>query len=178
MLLDFDGKTPRIGSRVYLAPTATVIGDVHLADDVSVWFGAVVRGDGGQRIRVGARSNIQDLVVVHVTGDGHGTVIGEDVTIGHRAIVHACTVEDRCLIGMGAIVLDGAVIGAESIVGAGAVVPQGVHVPPRSLVLGTPARVRRALDDDDVAHILSFTKAYLDSKARYLDAGHQLKVEN
>jgi gamma-carbonic anhydrase len=171
LLLGFDGKTPQLGSRVYLAPTAALIGDVHLADDVSVWFGAVVRGDGGQRIRVGARSNIQDLVMVHVTGDGQGTCIGEDVTVGHRAIVHACTVEDRCLIGMGAIVLDGAVIGEESIVGAGAVVPQGMHVPPRSLVLGTPARIRRTLGDDDVAHIMSFTHAYLDSKARYLEQG-------
>jgi carbonic anhydrase/acetyltransferase-like protein (isoleucine patch superfamily) len=166
MLLDFDGKTPALGQRVYVAPNATLIGDVTLGDDASVWFQTVLRGDG-LPIRVGARTNVQDLVMVHVTSGGHGATIGDDVTIGHRAIIHACTVGNRCLIGMGAILLDGSVIGDESIVGAGAVVPAGMQVPPRSLVLGMPAQVKRSLTDRDLETIDTLGRNYLKLKDRY-----------
>jgi len=146
MILSYGIATPRIGQGVLIAPTATVVGDVDLADGVSVWFGAVLRGDVGS-IRVGARSNLQDLVCVHVTGgraDGPeqaNTLVGCDVTVGHRAVLHGCTVGDGCLVGVGSIVLDLAVIGAGSVVAAGAVVPPGMHVPPRSVVRGVPARI-------------------------------------
>ena len=166
MLLTHDGKTPRVGERVFVADNATLIGDVTLQDDASVWFQCVLRGDG-LPIRVGPRTNVQDLVVMHVTAGGHGVTVGADVTIGHRAIVHDCTVGDRCLIGMGAILLDGCVIGDECIVGAGAVVPAGMQVPPRSLVVGLPAQVKRTLGERDVASILDFGQKYLRLKETY-----------
>jgi len=167
MILPFDGKTPRLGERVFVAENATLVGDVTLADDASVWYQAVLRGDG-LPIRIGARTNVQDLSMIHVTAGGHGATIGDDVTIGHRAIVHACTVGDRCLIGMGCILLDGCVIGDDCIVGAGAVVPPGVQVPPRSLVLGMPGQIKRSLTDRDLASILDFGSKYLTLKAKYL----------
>jgi carbonic anhydrase/acetyltransferase-like protein (isoleucine patch superfamily) len=166
MIRSYQGKSPVLGERVFVADNATLIGDIALGDDASVWFQAVLRADG-QPIRVGPRSNVQDLVVVHITSDGLGTTIGADVTIGHRAIVHACTVGDRCLIGMGAVLLDGCVIGDESMVGAGAVVPAGMQVPPRSLVVGVPAQIKRSLTDRDVAAIRHFTDNYLRLKETY-----------
>jgi carbonic anhydrase/acetyltransferase-like protein (isoleucine patch superfamily) len=166
MILPFQGTHPVLGQRVFVADNATLVGDVTLGDDASVWFQTVLRGDG-LPIRVGARTNVQDLVMVHVTAGGHGATIGDDVTIGHRAIVHACTVGDRCLIGMGSILLDGCVIGDESIVGAGAVVPAGMQVPPRSLVLGLPAQIKRTLTDDDVRTIRDLGQTYLRLKESY-----------
>ena len=148
-VLPFQDKLPLLGERCYVAPTATVIGDVVLGDDASVWFGCVLRGDVGF-IRVGKRTNIQDLTVVHVTGGGADTVIGDDVTIGHRAIIHGCTVGDGCLIGMGAILLDGCVIGEGSVVGAGSVVTPGTQIPPRSMVFGAPGRVARPLREHEL----------------------------
>jgi len=165
-LRSFQGRSPRLGPGVFVADSAEVIGDVTLGADASVWYGTVIRGDGAP-IRVGARTNVQDLSVLHVTA-GRGCTVGDDVTIGHRAIVHACVVEDRCLIGMGAIVLDGAVIGAESIVGAGALVPAGMQVPPRSLVLGVPATVKRHLGDADVASIADYGRTYVGLKDAHL----------
>jgi len=167
MLKPHHGKAPQVGPRVFLAETAVVIGDVALEADASVWFGSVLRADG-QSIRVGARTNIQDLCVLHVTGDGPGVTIGADVTVGHRAIVHDCTVEDGCLIGMGAVVMNGAVIGAGSIVGAGAVVPPRMRVPPRSLVLGVPAKVVRQLTGEDLEANLSSAREYVALKDSYL----------
>jgi carbonic anhydrase/acetyltransferase-like protein (isoleucine patch superfamily) len=161
----FDGKTPRIDPTVFLATSCVVVGDVELGPGASIWYGAVVRGDVNS-IRIGARTNIQDLAVIHVTGGTHPTVIGDDVTVGHQAVLHGCTVKDRCLIGIGAIVLDGAVVGEEAMVGAGALVPPGMVVPPRSLVMGAPARVRRSLDDADVAGLRASAAHYVDSAAR------------
>lgn len=132
-------RTPIIPKSAWVAETATVRGDVMLGEDVSVWFSAVIRGDE-EPIRVGARSNVQDGAVLHVSAD-FPCVVGESVTIGHNAIVHGCTVEDGALIGMGATVLDGAVIGRGALVGAGALVPPGMVVPPEVLVLGVPAKV-------------------------------------
>jgi carbonic anhydrase/acetyltransferase-like protein (isoleucine patch superfamily) len=144
----YRGVSPRLGSGVYLAPTAAVVGDVELGDDASVWYGAVLRGDVG-RIRIGRRSNVQDLACVHMTFGVSNAEIGDEVTIGHHATIHGARVGDGALIGIGAILLDNAVIGHEAWVGAGALVPVGMQVPPRVLVLGQPARIVRELDEKD-----------------------------
>ena len=149
MLDSFLGRSPRLGHEVYVADTAAVVGDVTLGDGVSVWFGASLRGDV-HWIEVGPGSNVQDNATVHVSRGTHPCRIGAHVTVGHNAVVHGCTVEDGCLIGMGAVVLDGATIGAGSTVGAGALVTMNTVVPPRSLVLGAPARVVRPLADEEV----------------------------
>jgi carbonic anhydrase/acetyltransferase-like protein (isoleucine patch superfamily) len=166
LLKGYAGKAPRIDAAAWLADDATVTGDVTLGPGASLWFGVVVRGDVNH-VRIGARSNVQDLSVVHVTGGTHPTVIGEDVTVGHRVVLHGCTVHDRCLIGIGSVVLDGAEIGPEAIVGAGALVPPGMKVPPRTLVMGTPARVKRALTDEEVAHLRESAARYVEYAARY-----------
>ena len=165
---------PRLGERVYVDPAASVIGDVELADDVSVWPGCVVRGDVNF-IRVGARTNIQDGTVIHVSHDGphaklggFATVIGEDVTIGHKALVHACRIGDAALIGMGAIVLDGAVVESHGFVGAGAVVPPGKTVGRGELWLGNPARKVRVLSEADIEGLYYSAQHYVRLKNRYL----------
>jgi carbonic anhydrase/acetyltransferase-like protein (isoleucine patch superfamily) len=165
-LLTFGGKAPGIDASVFLAPGCAVVGDVEIGPGSSVWFGAVVRGDVNF-VRIGARTNIQDQAVVHVTGGSHPTVIGDDVTVGHQAVLHGCTVKDRCLIGIGAIVLDGAVVGEEAMVGAGALVPPGMVVPARALVMGAPARVKRTLTDDDVEGLRASAAHYVEYAARY-----------
>lgn len=144
--------TPRLGANVYLAPNAFVIGDVVVGDDSSLWFGAVARGDVGP-IRIGARTNVQDNAVIHVTGGKASTTIGDDVTIGHLALIHGCTVGDRCLIGMGSLLLDGATVEPDCFIAAGALVPPGMHVASRSLMVGRPARKVRTLDDADLEGI-------------------------
>lgn len=140
------GRVPVVAEGVFIAPTAAVIGDVELAAGSSVWFGAVLRGDIGP-IRIGARTNVQDLACMHLTAGIEGCTVGADCTIGHGAILHGCMVEDGCLIGMGAIILDAALIGARSVVAAGSVVPPRMVVPPGSFVAGTPARVVRPATD-------------------------------
>lgn len=156
----FLDTAPQLDATAWVAPTAAVIGDVSLGEGASVWYGASLRGDV-QYIRVGARSNVQDNAVLHVTRGTHPCVLGEDVTVGHSAVVHGCTVEDGCLIGMAAVVLDGAVIGAGSIVGAQALVTKDTVVPPRSLVLGSPARVVRALTEEEVAGVRANATHYV-----------------
>ena len=158
--------TPTIHPTTFVAASATIIGDVVLAEDTSVWFGAVLRGDN-DAIRIGPRTNIQDQVIVHVDPDEPCT-IGADVTVGHRAIIHAATIEDGCLIGMGAIVLNGAVVGAGSIVGAGAVVREGEVIPPRSLVVGIPAKVVRQLTDAQVQENLASAARYVANSRAYM----------
>jgi carbonic anhydrase/acetyltransferase-like protein (isoleucine patch superfamily) len=140
--------------------SAQVIGDVHLGAESSIWMNVVVRGDVNF-IRIGARSNIQDLTLVHVMRETHPTLIGDDVTIGHSAVVHGCTIEDRCLIGMGAILLNGCRIGAGSIVAAGTLVPEGMQVPPGSMVMGVPAKFRRRLTPDEDASIAWYADNYV-----------------
>ncbi len=157
-------KKPTFGREVFVAPGATVLGDVHIGDFSSVWYQAVLRGDN-DIIRVGRRSNLQDGVIVHVD-PGRPVIVGDEVTVGHRAILHGCKVEDCTIIGMGTIVLNGAVVGSESIVGAGAVVPEGKAIPPRSLVLGVPGRVVRMLSDADVERIRRNADVYV-AHARY-----------
>jgi len=150
---------PRIHPSAFVVPGATIVGDVTLAEEVSVWYGAVLRGDIN-RIIVGARTNIQDNAVVHLA-DQYPAVIGELVTVGHGAIVHACTIDDEVLVGMGAVILDGAEIGARSIIGAKALVTVGMKVPPGSLVLGSPGKVVRQLREDEQAKVKSWAIKYV-----------------
>lgn len=169
----YGGTSPRLGSRVYVDPAATVIGDVDLGDDVSIWPGAVLRGDV-HFIRVGAGSNIQDGAIVHVTHDGPFTPggqacrIGRNVTIGHAAVVHACTILDECLIGMHATILDGARVGPHALVGAGAVVPPGKVVGEGELWVGNPARCVRMLDARAIEQLAYSAAHYVRLKDDYL----------
>jgi len=164
----YDNKQPRFGARVFIADNAAIIGDVEIGDDSSIWFGTTVRGDVDV-IRIGRNTNVQDNSTIHVTGGRFATTIGDDVTIGHGAIVHGCTIENGALIGMGSRVLDGAVIGESAMVGAGALVPPGMIVPPRMLVLGVPAKVKRPLTDDELAHLEESWKHYVALKEKYLE---------
>jgi carbonic anhydrase/acetyltransferase-like protein (isoleucine patch superfamily) len=156
---------PTVGQNVLIAPGAAVAGDVQLGDDVSIWYGAVLRGDLAPVV-IGAGSNIQDGAVLHV-GDDSPCVVGRDIVVGHRAILHGCRVEDGCLIGMQATVLDDAVIGQGSVVGACALVTQGMVIPPRSLVLGTPAKVVRKLTEADEAFQRALAAKYVRLKENY-----------
>ena len=151
LLLPFDGISPTIDSTAFVAPNATLVGAVTLGARSSVFYGAVVRGDR-DTIVVGADSNLQDNVTVHCD-PGAPVTVGSGVSVGHGAVLHGCTIENDCLIGMGATVLNRAVIGRESLVAAGAVVLEGSVIPPRSLVAGVPARVRRSLDDAEIEHL-------------------------
>jgi len=159
----------RLGKNVFIAKTATVIGDVTLGAHSSVWYGAVLRGDIN-RIVVGHHSNIQDNAVLHLADD-FACVLGNWVTVGHSAVVHACQVGDECLIGMGAVILDGAVIGKQSIVGAKALVTQGTKIPPGSLVLGAPAKVVRKLTKAERAGLKWWAQKYVDNGAYCLRHG-------
>ena len=166
MLRPYRSVHPRVAPTAFIDQSAQVIGDVVIGDDSSVWMNAVLRGDVNS-IRVGRRTNIQDGCVVHVMSGTHATTLGDDVTVGHAAVLHGCTVADRCLVSMGAIVLNGAHIGADSIVAAGALLVEGAVVPPRSLVMGSPGRVRRALTDDEVGSIRRYADHYVEYKNDY-----------
>ncbi len=158
--------TPHIGFRpeqvhptVWIAPGAIVVGDVTIGEDSSVWFGAVIRGDS-ERIQIGRRTNVQDGCILHAD-PGSPCLLGEGVTLGHGAIVHGALVQDNVMIGMRAVVMNGAVIGANSIVGVGAVVTEGMQVPPGSLVLGLPAKIRRPLQADEIEHVFAAARHYV-----------------
>jgi carbonic anhydrase/acetyltransferase-like protein (isoleucine patch superfamily) len=166
-VLEFRGKTPVIDPSAYVAPTAAVIGDVVVGAESSLWFGTVVRGDVFH-IRIGARTSVQDNSVVHVTHDRSATVVGDDVTVGHAVVLHGCTVRDRVIVGMGSVILDDAEIGSDSIVGAGSLVTMGTRFPPRSLVLGRPAKVVRPLTDEEVARIAESARLYVGFRGEYL----------
>ena len=166
MLLPFKNRSPVLGKGAFVAPDATLIGDVVLGDDASVFFQSVLRADINS-IRIGARSNLQDQTVIHLASDTP-TIVGEDVSVGHRCILHACTIEDRVLIGMGSILMDHVVIGSDSIVGAGTLVPKGKTFPPGSLIVGSPARLVRALTEDEKASIAKLAQKYLGVKNEYL----------
>lgn len=170
----FQGVSPVLGEGTYVDEAATVIGDVVLGDDVSIWPGTVVRGDVNY-IRIGARTNVQDGTIIHVTHDGpygkpggFATVIGEDVTIGHAAVIHACVIEDACLIGMGATVLDGATIRKNGFVGAGAVIPPGKTVESGELWLGNPAKCVRKLSEKEIEQLYYSAQHYIRLKDKYL----------
>lgn len=167
MILPYNDHTPVLGQNVFVAPDATVIGRVTLGDQSSVWFQTVIRGDV-HWITVGARSNIQDRCVIHVTSGKHPTVIGDDSTIGHSVTLHGCTIGDRCLIGIGAVILDEAVIGEGSLVAAGALVTPRTVIPPYSLVMGSPARVKRSLTDAERERYGTHSRSYVSLAATYI----------
>ena len=160
MILEYKGITPQIDASVYIAPGACVIGDVQIGAQSSLWFNVIVRGDVNF-IRIGSRTNLQDGTVVHVTRNTHPTVIGNDVTIGHKVMLHGCTIHDGSLIGIGAIVLDGAVVGASSLVAAGSLIAPGTQIPPRSLVMGSPGRVKRPLTEEECRNMHSAAGNYV-----------------
>jgi carbonic anhydrase/acetyltransferase-like protein (isoleucine patch superfamily) len=160
MLRPYKSVVPTVHPTAFVDESAQVIGDVHLGRESSVWMNVVIRGDVN-RIRIGERSNVQDLTLVHVMHETNPTVIGDDVTIGHSAVIHGCTIEDRCLIGMGAILLNGSVVGTGSIVAAGSLVPEGMVIPPGSMVMGVPARVRRPLTAEESASIQGYADRYV-----------------
>ena len=166
MLRPFRGVLPKVDPTAYVDESAQVIGDVHIGAESSVWMNVVIRGDV-HWIRIGARTNVQDGTIVHVQGQTHPATIGDEVTIGHGAIIHGCTIEDRCLIGMGAILLNGVRVGSESIVAAGSLLPENFKVPPRSLVMGSPARVTRSLNDEDAATIRVYAARYVANRLDY-----------
>jgi carbonic anhydrase/acetyltransferase-like protein (isoleucine patch superfamily) len=158
---------PRIPASAFVHVSAHVVGDVELGEDASVWFCAVLRGDVNV-IRVGRGTNIQDGTVVHVNRGGQPTLLGDFVTVGHAARLHGCTIASHCLIGIGAIVLDGAELGEECLVAAGSLVPPGLKVPPRSFLMGTPARVRREISPEDLDLIRRSAQSYIALKNDYL----------
>ncbi len=164
-LYPYEGHYPGVGQGCYIAPTAAVIGDVTLHDGVSIWFGAVLRGDVSP-IVVGARTNIQDGTVIHGE-EGCPTLIGEDVTVGHAAIIHAATVRDRVLVGMGAVLLSRCVVGEETIIGARALVTEEVEIPAGSLVLGVPGKVVRSLTGEERERIVESARRYVRQAAKY-----------
>lgn len=170
IIRSFGGKTPILHASAFVAPGAVIVGDVELGEGASFWFGCVARGDVNH-VRIGARTNIQDLTTIHVTSKTHPTLIGDEVTVGHRVVLHGCTVKDRCLIGIGSVVMDGAVVGPESVVGAGALVPPGMVVPPRTLVMGSPAKVKRELSPAELEALKKSADNYVEYAARYVAEG-------
>ena len=167
LVLPYGIHRPRLGKGVFVAPNATLIGDVFLDDGANIWFGAVLRGDVGA-IRIGKRSNIQDLACVHVTDGLSNTIVGDDVTVGHSAILHGCVVGNGCLIGMGSILLDNCEIGAGSVIAAGSVVTARTKIPPRSLVRGTPAKIIREVTDQEGLLGVLGAEHYVSDARRYL----------
>ncbi len=167
MILRYQDKSPQVASDVFLAEGCKIIGDVVIGEQSSVWFNTVIRGDVNY-VRIGKRTNIQDLTMVHVATGTYPTLIGDDVTIGHNAIIHACTIGDRCLIGMGAIVMDGAVIEEDCLIGAGAVVTPRTHVPRGTVMLGSPAKPARAVKPEELAWFKKSAEQYCEVARNYL----------
>ncbi len=166
MLLPYRGRLPAIASGAFVEKSARVIGEVSVGEEASIWFNVVVRADVNA-VSIGRRTNIQDASVIHVS-NRHPTVVGDEVTVGHQVTLHGCTVGNRSLIGIGAIVLDGAVVGEESMVAAGSIVAPGTHIPPRSLFVGSPARFRRHLTEDEIAHLAASAENYVRLRLDYL----------
>ncbi|HSK72243.1 MAG TPA: gamma carbonic anhydrase family protein [Pyrinomonadaceae bacterium] len=160
MIREFQKIAPKIHETAFIAETAIVIGDVEIGENSSVWYGSILRGDVNY-IRVGARTNIQDACILHVSAKTHPTVLEDEVTLGHRVTLHGCYVETGCLIGIGAIVMDGARVGRNSLIGAGSLVTPNTQIPPRSLVLGAPARVKRELSDEEIKDLSKFWQNYV-----------------
>jgi carbonic anhydrase/acetyltransferase-like protein (isoleucine patch superfamily) len=165
-LLPYRGSSPRLAPDAFAAPGATLIGDVEVGAQASVWFGCVVRGDV-QRVRIGARTNLQDGSIIHVSREGLATLIGVEVTIGHGCIVHACTLEDRAFVGMGSVILDGAVVASEGMLGAGSLLSPGKRVGSRELWLGRPARLVRLVSDEERAVLDEQNRHYVELAAEY-----------
>jgi carbonic anhydrase/acetyltransferase-like protein (isoleucine patch superfamily) len=168
VLRPYRGTSPRVHSTAFVDASAQVIGDVEIGEESSVWMCAVIRGDV-HWIKVGKRTSIQDGTIVHAMTGTHPTTIGDNVTVGHAAVIHGCTVEDQCLIGMGAILLNGARVGAGSIVAAGTLLVEGQKVPPRSLVMGSPGKVKRLLTQAEVGEIRSYADRYVGYRLDYMN---------
>jgi len=168
MIRPFRGILPSIAPSAFIDQSAQVIGDVVVGDECGIWMNVVVRGDVNY-IRIGDRSNIQDLTMVHVMRGTHPTVVGDDVTVGHSALLHGCTIGNVCLIGMGAQLMNGATVGDCSIVAAGALLTEGFVAPPRSLVMGRPARVKRELTDEEIETIRGYARRYVEYRKDYME---------
>ncbi|RXK14353.1 gamma carbonic anhydrase family protein [Halarcobacter mediterraneus] len=165
MLIKFKNNYPKIHPTSWIAPSADVIGKVEIGENSSVWFGCVLRGDINN-IKIGKNTNVQDLSMIHMDTDSQ-TILGDNVTIGHKVMLHGCTIEDNCLIGMSATILDHAVIGQGSIVGANSLVTSGKKFPPKSLIMGSPAKVVKQLTDEDVNKLIKHAGRYVDYKNDY-----------
>ena len=166
MIKPFNNIEPKIHPTAFIAENAIIIGDVEIGEDASVWFGAVLRGDVNH-IRIGARTNIQDMTMIHVSSKTHATILEDEITVGHRVTLHGCHVESGCLIGIGAILLDGVRVGKNSLVAAGSLVTPGTQIPPNSLVMGTPAKVKRELTSDELAKLQQSWRNYVELKQHY-----------
>jgi carbonic anhydrase/acetyltransferase-like protein (isoleucine patch superfamily) len=175
MITAYKGISPHIAESAFIAPGAQIIGDVHIGEHSSVWFNCVLRGDC-YYIRVGENTNIQDATIIHVTNGRFATIIGDRVTVGHSVVLHGCTVKDRSLIGIGAIVLDDVTIGEESFIAAGSLVTPGTVIPPRSMVMGSPAKVRREVTDEEVARIDQHWQHYVEYKDQYIAERTALQI--
>jgi carbonic anhydrase/acetyltransferase-like protein (isoleucine patch superfamily) len=172
VLRPYRGVSPRVHPSAFIDDSAQVIGDVEIGEESGVWMNAVVRGDVNS-IRLGRRSNVQDGTIVHAqaaTAGTGATVIGDNVTIGHGALIHGCTIDDLCLIGMGAIVLNGAHVGTQSIVAAGTLVTENMKVPPRSLVMGSPGKVKRLLTHAEIGSIQVYADRYVEYRREYMNS--------
>ena len=168
MIHTFNNLNPKIHKSAFITDDAIVIGDVEVGEDSSVWFGSIVRGDVNY-IRIGARTNIQDATVIHVSSRTHPTILEDEITVGHRVTLHGCHVESGCLIGIGSILMDGVRVGERSLVGAGSLLTPGTQIPPRSLVIGSPARVKRELTEDELAFLDRSWRNYVELKAKYVN---------
>lgn len=167
MIKPFLDKHPDVHPTAFVADDAIVIGDVEIGEDASIWFGSILRGDVNF-IRIGDRTNIQDATVIHVSSKTHPTILENEVTVGHRVTLHGCYVETGCLIGIGSILLDGVRIGRDSLVAAGSLLTPGTEIPPGSLVMGSPAKVKRALSADEISDLKHFWQNYVTLKDSYL----------
>lgn len=167
MIKPFNGLSPKLDPTAFIAEDAVVIGDVEIREDASVWFGSIVRGDVNY-IRIGARTNIQDATVIHVSSKTHPTILEDEVTVGHRVTLHGCYVETGCLIGIGAILLDGVRIGKNSLVAAGSLLTPNTTIPPNSLAMGSPAKVKRELTDKELAKLQKSWQNYVELKKQYI----------
>lgn len=170
VLIALDGTAPQVHPSAYVHSSAQVIGDVHIGAESSIWFGTVIRADV-HPVRIGARTNVQDNATIHVTAGRWPTILGDQVTVGHGAILHGCTIGVRCLIGIGAIVLDGCEIGDDCMIGAGALVTPGTKLESRHLALGSPARCVRPLSDAELEHLARSAAGYIDNAERYRRQG-------
>ena len=167
MIRTFKGTSPTVDKSAYVDESAQVIGDVEIGAESSVWMNVVIRGDVN-RIRIGSRTNIQDLTMIHVMRETHPTIIGDEVTIGHSAVIHGTTIEDRVLVGMAAVLLNGVHIESDCVVAAGTLVTEGTRIPSRSLVMGRPGKVKRQLTDEEVAEIRWYADNYVSYRLDYL----------
>ena len=176
VLRPYRGVSPRVHPSAFIDDSAQVIGDVDIGEESGVWMSVVIRGDVNT-IRVGRRTNVQDGTIVHAMTGTHPTTIGDNVTIGHGAIVHGCTVEDQCLIGMGAILLNGVVVGSGSIVAAGTLLVENMKVPPKSLVMGSPGKVKRLLTHAEIAEVQSYADRYVAYRLEYISKEREASAE-